>query len=355
MQHSTIMKNEKLLVNILIGFGLLTIPVFTSPEIVKGWAMFTFAPFLRNFISYFLLTLFFFFSYYFIIPKFYIPKHWVYLFLTGLMCYFLVLQIPKFIIHNELIAGLQKPPHPPRHMQNPDFQYIKNHPVLRHLVSKDSHLMQFLGVFFLSAFLRVSEQANKIKNEKLKAEIAYLKAQINPHFLFNTLNSLYALVLTKSDDAPSAILKLSELMRYATTESGNNFVNLDKDVQIINAFIDLQRLRLTNKTKITTHFTGDFKNYKVSPFILICLVENAFKYGSDTENSSEITISLTLNKNNLNLEVKNNIVNPNIPFTTKKGISNTKSQLNLFYPNKHKLVIAKQDQTYKVNLDLNLA
>ncbi|MCB4797357.1 sensor histidine kinase [Neotamlana laminarinivorans] len=348
------MKNEKLFINILIGFGLLTIPVFTSPDIVKGWAMFKFAPFLRNFISYFLLALFFFFSYYFVIPKFYITKQWVFLFLTGLMCYFLVLEIPKFVINNNLISGLQKAYRLPRYMHNPDFQYIRNHPILSHLISKDSHLMQFLGVFFLSALLRVNEQANKIKNEKLKADIAYLKAQINPHFLFNTLNSLYALVLTKSEDAPNAILKLSELMRYATTESSNNFVNLDKEVQIINAFIDLQKLRLTNKTKITTHFTGDFENYKVSPFILICLVENAFKYGSDTENSSEIAISLIIKNNNLNLEVKNNIVNPNIPFTTKKGISNTKTQLNLFYPNKHKLVIAKENQTYQVNLDLNL-
>ncbi|MBU2995826.1 histidine kinase [Cellulophaga baltica] len=344
-----VIKNQKLLINLLIGLGLLSIPIVTSPDINSDVALFSIQPFQRNFLSYSLLTFFFFFSYYIIIPNFYFKKKWYLFTLFLVLGYLLVIEFPQVVIDDsDFTNGFHMRDRP--HKTQDGFSFFSI------LASSQNHFLQYIGIFFLSLFLRVNERLYKTANDKLLAEISYLKSQINPHFLFNTLNSLYALSLSKSKKAPEAILKLSNLMRYVVAESNQQYISLGQEVNYIKDFIDLQKLRLTDKTNLKTHFEGDFEKYNITPLVLICIIENAFKYGSDVENSSNITISMVVVGSKLNLEVTNTIVNlkENSIQSTERGIQNTRKQLDLFYENDYILNIKNGLKTYTVNLQIKL-
>ncbi|MFD0988573.1 sensor histidine kinase [Mariniflexile jejuense] len=351
----SLLKNRQLVINIFIGLGLISIPFLSSPDLSNGWQMLQVKGFQKSLFSYTLLLLFFYTNYYLIIPKFYITKRWIVLTTTVIVSYLIILKLPDLILgshpklpFNPRISNSPSnlPPYLPKRNEIPFFN----------LFDKEHYLYQFLGVFSLSLFLRTHEHLNDVKNEKLTTEVSYLKAQINPHFLFNTLNSIYALALTKSDKTPNAILKLSDLMRHVVTESHQNNISLQKEINYIQNFIDLQKLRLTERTKLTTIFTGNFKKYQIAPLILISVIENAFKYGVSSEDASEINLSLSVNKNNLlTLNVENTIVvKSNKNNSTEEGIKNTKKQLNIFYPNKHVLRIKTDKNTYNINLTIQL-
>lgn len=350
-----ILKNRQLLINIFIGLGLISIPFLSSPDLSNGWQMLHVTGFQKSLFSYALLLLFFYINYYVIIPKYYISKRWFVLSLFVIVAYCIVLKLPELFLGNN-----PKPPFNPNinntPLNLPPFHPNKNDTVFFKLFSRDHYLYQFLGIFSLSLFLRVNEHLNTVKNEKLTTEVSYLKAQINPHFLFNTLNSIYALALTKSDKTPNAILKLSDLMRHVVTESNQHYISLKKEVDYIKNFIDLQQLRLTNSTKLEANFTGNFEVYKITPLILISIIENAFKYGVSGDSNSKIILDLKVDHNNLlTLNVKNTIVTfPNMEASTAEGLKNVKKQLEIFYPNKHQLSITNDTKTYNVKLTIQL-
>ena len=345
-----ILKNRQLRINLLIGLGLISIPFLSSPDLNEGIKMLGVKGFQKSLFSYFLLTVFFYVNYYAIIPKLYITKQWWWFVTIMVLSYVMILKLPEMIIGDfgrpplEPAFNNELPPPPPKRAEN----------ILLSFFSRDNYFFQFLGVLALSLFLRIDEHLNKIKSEKLATEVSYLKAQINPHFLFNTLNSLYALALTKSDKTPSAILKLSDLMRHAVTESNQNYIPLEKEIIYIKNFIGLQQLRLTNSTKLTTNFTGDFKNNTIAPMLLISIIENAFKYGANADDDSKILIDLNIDDNNLlTLNVENTVVNEKMA-SSEKGLKNTKKQLRILYPNKHQLTINREDNIHKVHLSIQL-
>lgn len=217
-------------------------------------------------------------------------------------------------------------------------------------------IFQFLFVFILSYLLKINQRFDMIRDEKQAAEISYLKAQINPHFLFNTLNSLYALTITKSDEAPNAVLKLSGMMRYVVTESAQDFVPLEKEINYIKDYIDLQKLRMDDSTKFSFSIIGDPMGKVIAPLLLIPFIENAFKYGLNPEEESEISIAIEINENTLILDAKNKMVVDEVPedFKTEKGIENTTKRLDYIYPDQHKLVFSEQNKTYHIHLKLEL-
>jgi len=217
-------------------------------------------------------------------------------------------------------------------------------------------LFQFLLVFSLSFFLRVNERLTHIQSEKLKTEVSYLRAQINPHFLFNTLNSLYALALEKSDAAPEAILKLSSMMRYVVTESGRDRVALDNEVNYIKNYISLQQLRMDGNTPFTFTVTGSTAGKYISPLLLIPFIENAFKYGLNPDEDSNIAVHINIIDAQLELKVKNNNVTISLPPDEESGhgIANTRQRLEYLYPERHKLQIFDVEEYYEVQLTLTL-
>jgi len=201
------------------------------------------------------------------------------------------------------------------------------------------------------------EKRKEIQNEKLSAELLFLKSQINPHFFFNTLNSIYYLAHIKSDQSPIAILKLSEIMRYIIYEAVKDKVPLSKEIDYIQNYIDLQRLRLNDNVAIefVAHL-GSNQN-QIGPMLLIPFVENAFKHGIDYTQHTIVSISAIMEEENtLHFCVKN----PNIQqnrvnlVSSGVGLQNVKKRLELLYPSNFRLSI-QEDQLFTVDLYLNLA
>lgn len=219
----------------------------------------------------------------------------------------------------------------------------------------------FLIIWLLStaAFLalrsRNMEQRNKeMKVQKLDAELSYLKAQINPHFLFNTLNNIYALSISESKQTPEAILKLSAMMRYATQESQEDRVPLNKETESITNYIALQQLRSNHNLSVTFDITGDTGKYEIAPLLLISFIENAFKFGVSNHLPCFVNIQITVKNNQLTLVVSNKkMVTPKkdkIPI----GITNTKRRLQLQYPDNYQLTIKDENDLYEIKLVINL-
>ena len=127
--------------------------------------------------------------------------------------------------------------------------------------------------------LKINSRLKLAEKEKVNAELSYLKAQINPHFLFNTLNSIYSLAIEKSDYTATAVVKLSSMMRYVITDASHKFVPLEKEINYISNYIELQKLRIDSSIKLMYTVTGDISDKKIAPLVLISFIENAFKYG----------------------------------------------------------------------------
>lgn len=198
---------------------------------------------------------------------------------------------------------------------------------------------------------------NILEKEKSKAELDFLKAQMNPHFLFNTLNNIYSLSKDGSDQTSEMILKLSELLDYTIYECNETTVPIYKEWQLIQNYVDLQAVRHGEKLMIVIDQQIDNEDTPIAPLILISLVENAFKHSLlHDEKRSMIKILLKVEQKVLTFEVINNRSKNALKKTaTKKGIGvpNIKKQLNLLYPNRHKMKVEEELDLYKVTLTIN--
>lgn len=371
------LKNRDLWINILIGLGLLSIPILTSPDFDSFSEMLKASGFRESFVSYFLLLVFYYANYYYLVPQLYSnQKRWLY-FISLLLCFLTISYLPKIMFPGDsnFPGPMQGYPMPERTMPKPDDMTPrpnempprpenmppmpngpKREPLINVFAIRDSFLIQFITITILSMLLRMDNRLKKIQNEKLKAEVNYLKAQINPHFLFNTLNSIYALTLKKSDQAPWAVLKLSDMMRYVVTESDSEKVPLEYEIQYISDYIDLQKLRMGNNTDFTFEIKGEPNRKRIAPIILVNYVENAFKYGVNPDEASKIKIIITLDPKGVELLVENKITvrKNSIMEQTTEGNRNTKRRLDYFYPDKHQLEVNQNDDFYSVKLYLNL-
>ena len=202
-------------------------------------------------------------------------------------------------------------------------------------------------------------QKREAEKEKIYAELSFLKSQVNPHFLFNSLNNIYSLAVSKSEDTCKAILLLSDMMRYMLYESGEEKVNLEKEITYIKNYITLQELRLSkNKDiKVTFEVKGNTPQFKVAPMLFIPFIENAFKHGISYNNSSFVKINLTLNKNCIDFTVCNTKHHNHSATNIDKnmsgvGLKNIKRRLELLYPKNHKLEIKTTEGNYAVSLQL---
>jgi len=196
----------------------------------------------------------------------------------------------------------------------------------------------------------------QVEEEKNKMELQVLKNQLNPHFLFNTLNNLYSFVVTKSPKAPDMILRLSGMLDYALYKSQNKSVPLQEEIEAIEHFIELEKIRYGDRLQVNYQKEGVMKT-KVSPLLLLSLVENAFKHGAsgDIENP-KINITIHEMENQIHCKVWNTKSQHNgeLNDAYKKGIglSNIQRQLDLVYPNQHELKIEDQEKTFSVSLKI---
>jgi len=193
-----------------------------------------------------------------------------------------------------------------------------------------------------------------LENQRLSAELAFLKSQINPHFLFNSLNSIYSLAYQRSATTPEAILKLSEIMRYMLYECNDNKVDLSKELQYLQNYIDLQKIRFSNKAYIDYKVEGKIETQQIVPLLLIAFIENAFKHGVANDALTPIRLLIDVDEEHLHFYIQNKKHHNNRDAAGGIGLNNVKRRLNLLYPNKFNLDIRDETDSYTVELSLVL-
>jgi two-component system LytT family sensor kinase len=197
------------------------------------------------------------------------------------------------------------------------------------------------------------KRAAAAESFRATAELASLKAQINPHFLFNTLNNIYSLALTKDDNTAQCIMMLSNIMRYVTDEATQEIVPLQNEADCIRDFIELNKLRLGSKMKFNYSIGGELAGKFIAPLLFITFVENVFKYGISNHETSEINIYLVAEKNKVTFFCQNKLLPQAAPgYSTGVGIANAKKRLEYLYPEKHELEIKQDDGYYTIRLSV---
>ncbi|MDB5005954.1 MAG: Histidine kinase [Mucilaginibacter sp.] len=218
-----------------------------------------------------------------------------------------------------------------------------------------------LTFLFLSAVLKftvdwfLNERIQRdLENQRLSAELSFLKSQINPHFLFNSLNSIYSLAYQRSETTPEAILKLSEIMRYMLYECNDNKVDLVKELQYLHNYIDLQKIRFGSKAFIDFKVDGKIENQQIVPLLLIAFIENAFKHGVANNALTPIRLLIDVDEAHLHFYIQNKKHTNNRDAAGGIGLNNVKRRLDLLYPGKYNLEIHDEPDTYTVELSLIL-
>ena len=212
-----------------------------------------------------------------------------------------------------------------------------------------STVLKFIQDWFLNEKVK-----SNLENENLIAELAFLKSQINPHFLFNSLNNIYSLAYQKSEKTPEAILKLSEIMRYMLYESNEDKVALSDEIRYLENYIELQKLRFKDNIYIKFDINGDPLGLMITPLVLISFVENAFKHGIATDIENPISIVLNLSDDKLLFHVSNIKSSMNKDITGGIGLQNVQRRLSLIYKDRYRLHIDDNNDIYNCELYLNL-
>lgn len=217
-------------------------------------------------------------------------------------------------------------------------------------------------IMVIALLIKIS--INWFRDQKLKSDLQYqqqtqelalLKAQVNPHFFFNTLNNIYSLVYKKSDDAPAAVLKLSEIMRYMLYDSKTDTVPLLRELEHLENYLELEKLRLRDTNYISYQVEGDAGRIMIPPMLLISFVENAFKHGKKRVKNPGITIRIEASGTSLRFIVANYTLGrqPDDNGSGGIGLQNISRRLELLYPDCHSLDIVNDSDQYIVNLELN--
>ncbi|WP_128548678.1 sensor histidine kinase [Larkinella soli] len=203
--------------------------------------------------------------------------------------------------------------------------------------------------------LRNNEVARRLKQENLRLELNLLRSQISPHFLFNTLNNIYARVIGLDDRAARMLVRLSDMMRYALYETGTDLIRLDRELQFMKDYIQLERIRHRKPVRIGLSVEGEVQEYSVPPFLLVMFVENAFKHGLNrTGRPAWVDIQVQAEANLLRFSVRNSRSDsvPTAPAVGGLGLENVRKRLKFLYPDRHRLVIEPSEQEYSVQLTL---
>lgn len=318
-----IKKKKYVLLQVILCVLFLLQPVFLPAHPPHGDNGFLSYELVRDILTNGLIIVFFYANYYYIIPKFYFTKKYIIYFTIVLISSILLIMFPYKITEYSIRDSMSfdRPPPPPHFDRPDDFRPMDRNRFQMFFTDVDHSVFLFISSFFLSLLLKIRTRWFEAIESKKNVEIAYLLAQINPHFLFNALNSLYS--LTIKENAPNSaqgILKLSELMRYNLAITKTDFVSLDREIQYVIDYIELQKLRLDTSIKVHCEFKGDFNKLQIAPQLLIPFIENAFKYGVNPDENCEINIKIQVLKNVLELTVDNIKVTYNKAFEEKIGL-----------------------------------
>lgn len=213
-----------------------------------------------------------------------------------------------------------------------------------------------MAAFFLRRSMHIQKKNNEKEKLQKELELNYLKEQVNPHFLFNTLNSIYALSRQQSTETPDVVMQLSELMRYQLESAKKDLVLLKEELEFVENYLLLEEKRLSQRCTIEFLIEGELSNNKIAPMLLIPFVENAIKHGAQATNEdSTIEISAVIKNDQLHFSVVNS--KPSMIDESKRkgmGLENVQRRLTLLYPNAHTLEIKNKENEYQVHLMINI-
>ena len=368
MRRVTKEKTTRIILHILIWAVILGLPVYAAKRFQMG----------SNFLlTYYTITaisaIIFYINYLFLIPAlfFHRKRHRYYITVLALVFIFYFIsdftneQISGIISKNDNSDQIIRQPGEQRRLRLPPIQMRRPRFVI---AMPNAQLIGYtsssLFMVFLSLGLRVLERQSKIEKmqeemerAKLSAELTLLKNQISPHFFFNTLNNIYSLIGRNNKDSKDAVIKLAKMMRYVLNESGQDNKQISDEIEFMNNYIDLMKLRIGAKTIINVNFPTEYMDLMIPHLLFISLIENAFKYGISVQEESYVNISLECGENSILFKCENGLPESNngpIFASTGIGLENLKKRLGLLYPGRHKLEIGKTKDKFEVNLIIQL-
>ncbi|MDN3587480.1 sensor histidine kinase [Pedobacter aquatilis] len=289
----------------------------------------------------------FYINYIFLIPELIKKrkKYWIYL-----LIFFLSIGIVAFI--KTLIAVLNPADMMVVRGQKNDFN-LNEYFVLKCFVGGFFLISSCIIKFVIDWFATERIQRN-LESERREMELQFLKSQLNPHFLFNSLNNIYSLAYQKSDKTADAIMKLSEIMRYMIYESNTPTVALSKEVDYLKNYIELQKIRFKDGAFIEMTLNGEIDDQKIVPLMLISFVENAFKHGVVTDVNEPVKIDIIANQKILHFSVINKKNNQNKDAQGGVGLPNVERRLQLIYPDRYKLNVVNSPTHYTCELMIDI-
>jgi two-component system, LytTR family, sensor kinase len=368
MRKVTNEKTTRIILHFLIWAVILGLPIYAARRFQMG----------SNFLlTYYTITaisaLIFYINYLFLIPVLFFQKkrYRYYISVLALVFFFYFIsdfaneQISNIISKNGNSDQIIRQPGEERRLRPPPLQMRRPRFII---AVPNAHFIGYtsssLFMVFLSLGLRVLERQSKIgkmqeemEKAKLNAELALLKNQISPHFFFNTLNNIYSLIGRNNEDSKNAVIKLSKMMRYVLNEYGQDNKLLSDEIEFMNNYIDLMKLRIGAKTRLNVYFPTEYKDLMIPHLLFISLIENAFKYGISVQEESYVNISLECGENNILFKCENGLPESNngtIYASPGIGLENLKKRLSLLYPNRHELKIDRTKNKFEVNLIIQL-
>jgi len=212
------------------------------------------------------------------------------------------------------------------------------------------------GLKSLIHFMEQKKKQEELEKQNIKSELALLRTQLNPHFLFNTLHNIDTLIFENQNKASKSIVKLSDIMRYMLKDAKDDYVNLNKELENLENYIELEKLRLKNEKFLKYSVSGNSEGLKIAPMVLLPFIENAFKHSVESDLENGIIIRIEIEERIIKFMCENKFdESDSLKDTVHSiGLDIIKKRLELIYPKKHRLTINSNDSTYKVNLEILL-
>ena len=294
------------------------------------------------------------FNIYFLMPKFVFKKKYVTYAILMLLSLYVMLNAKFYLTYYLLSTNVW--PEGPEPIDTLTFNYGVQ------MMLGELYVISFVTAIKITIdWLREHSMLHELEKRQLATELRFLRSQVSPHFFFNTLNNIYSLSLTKSDKAPEVILKLSELMRYLLYATDKRKQKLKKEIECIQNYIDLERIRFDDSLEVNVEISGDLDGKVIAPMLLMPLIENSFKHGA-SQNIGQMKISLNIKVEGdfLYFELSNNIPREKGKSTLPTrsggiGLSNVRKRLELGYPPQdYELVLEEKNNNFNVLLKLRV-
>jgi hypothetical protein len=297
---------------------------------------------------------------YVLIPRFFNRKKYLESFIFLLLCVVLstlTFRLMEILIADPIIYNVVR-------KSDPTFVWRKLQGSFREQLMKPVYLISAFEQTNIFVWVALSVKFFKMWFERrqaaIEAELNFLKGQLHPHFLFNTLNNLYALTLNQSSRSPSVVMGLAEILRYMLYEANTEVVDLERDIRIVESYIALEKIRYEERLDINFSINGLTPEYKIAPLLILPLVENAFKHGaSEQVGQAWINIDLRIKNNLLKFKISNSKPETDILKDSREhhvsiGLANVRKRLDILYPSSHHLRILEEDDVFAVILEIEL-